>query len=76
MQIWAKALGVNPNSKNMKAAYALAAWLGSAEMQALHYELRDGGVVPCNTELLASDEFSSNPAASCVLRGQGKRLRY
>ena len=58
-----KALGVNPNSKNMKAAYALAAWLGSAEMQALHYELRDGGVVPCNTELLASDEFSSNPAA-------------
>lgn len=58
-----KALGVNPNSKNMKAAYALAAWLASPEMQALHYEKRDGGVVPCNTELLASAAFASNPAA-------------
>ena len=58
-----KAYGVNPNSANMKAAYALAAWLGSADMQALHYELRQGGVVPCNAELLASDEFSTNVAA-------------
>ena len=58
-----KAYGVNPNSKNMKAAYALAAWLGSAEMQALHYELRDGGVIPCNSELLATDEFAANVAA-------------
>ena len=58
-----KALGVNPNSKNPAAAVALAAWLGSADMQALHYELRDGGVVPCNTELLAGAEFSANPAA-------------
>ena len=58
-----KALGVNPNSKNPAAAVALAAWLGSAEMQALHYELREGGVVPCHTELLKGDEFSKNPAA-------------
>ena len=58
-----KAVGVNPNSKNMKAAYALAAWLASAEMQALHYELRDGSVIPCNAELLASDTFANNPAA-------------
>ncbi len=58
-----KALGVNPNSKNMKAAYALAAWLGSAEMQQLHYDLRKGGVVPCDAGLLASDTFSNNPAA-------------
>lgn len=58
-----KAYGVNPNSKNMKAAYALAAWLGSSDMQALHYELRNGGVVPCNTALLATDEFVGNPAA-------------
>ena len=58
-----KALAVNPNCKEMKVAYALAAWLASPEMQALHYDLRDGGVVPCNTELLASDAFSSNPAA-------------
>ena len=28
-----KAFGVNPNSANLKAASALAAWLGSAEMQ-------------------------------------------
>lgn len=58
-----KALGVNPNSKNPAAAVALAAWLGSAEMQALHYELRDGGVVPCDTELLKGEDFSKNPAA-------------
>jgi arabinogalactan oligomer/maltooligosaccharide transport system substrate-binding protein len=58
-----KALGVNPNSKNPAAAVALAAFLGSAEMQALHYELRDGGVVPCDTTLLKDPKFSSNPAA-------------
>ena len=58
-----KAYGVNPNSANMKAAYALAAWLGSAEMQDLHFELRNGEVIPCNAELLATDEYSSNAAA-------------
>ena len=58
-----KAYGVNPNSANLKAAYALAAWLGSAEMQDLHFELRNGEVIPCNAELLATDEYSSNAAA-------------
>ena len=58
-----KAFGVNPNSANMKAASALAAWLGSAEMQKLHFDLRNGEVIPCNAELLATDAFSSNPAA-------------
>ena len=58
-----KALGVNPNSKNPAAAVALAAFLGSAEMQALHFELRDGGVIPCDTTLLADEKFSTNPAA-------------
>ena len=58
-----KALGVNPHSKNPAAAVALAAWLGSAEMQALHFDLRDGGVVPCDTSLLSDPKFSSNPAA-------------
>ena len=58
-----KAYGGNPNSANMKAAYALAAWLGSAEMQDLHFELRNGEVIPCNAELLATDEYSSNAAA-------------
>jgi len=58
-----KAFGVNPNSANMKAASALAAWLGSADMQKLHFDLRNGEVIPCNAELLATAEFSSNPAA-------------
>ena len=58
-----KAFGVNPNSANMKAASALAAWLGSAEMQKLHFDLRNGEVIPCNAALLATAEFSANPAA-------------
>ena len=58
-----KAFGVNPNSANMKAATALAAWLGSAEMQDLHYEIRNGEVVPCSVSLIASGEYDSDPAA-------------
>ena len=58
-----KALGVNPNSKHLKAAYELAAFMGSAEAQKLHFEMRNGDVVPCNTTLLAGEEFSKNIAA-------------
>ena len=58
-----KAFGVNPNSANMEAAVALAAWLGSAEMQDLHYEIRNGEVVPCSVSLIASGEYDSDPAA-------------
>lgn len=59
-----KAYGVNPTSANMKAATALALWLGSAEMQDLHFELRNGEVIPCNAELLSSDtDYINNPAA-------------
>ena len=58
-----KAYGVNPNSANLKAAYALAAWLGSADMQDLHFELRNGEVIPCNAALLATDEYVTNAAA-------------
>ena len=58
-----KALGVNPNSKHLKAAYELAAFMGSAEAQKLHFEMRKGDVVPCNTTLLKGDEFSKNAAA-------------
>ena len=58
-----KAYGANPNSKHMAAATALAAWLGSAEMQELHFDLRNGAVVPCNTALLADERFSANAAA-------------
>ena len=58
-----KAFAVNPNTANMKAATALAAWLGSAEMQELHFDLRNGEVIPCVTALLANEKFSTNPAA-------------
>ena len=48
-----KAIGVNPHCANPGAAAALAAWLGCAEMQQLHYELRAGSVIPCATSLQA-----------------------
>jgi arabinogalactan oligomer/maltooligosaccharide transport system substrate-binding protein len=47
----------------MKAATALAAWLGSAEMQDLHFQIRNGEVIPCVTALLETDTYSVNPAA-------------
>ena len=58
-----KAYAANPNSANLKAATALAAWLGSSEMQDLHFELRNGEVIPCSTALIASGEYDTNPAA-------------
>ena len=58
-----KAFAVNPNSQHMEAAVALAAWLGSAEMQELHFDLRNGEVIPCASALLANEKFSANPAA-------------
>lgn len=53
-----KAIGVNPYSKHMVAAVELAVYLGSAEAQKLHYELRN--VVPCNTELLEDEAIASD----------------
>ncbi len=53
-----KAIAVNPNSKNMQVAVALALFLGSADAQQSHYELRS--IVPCNTELLAKDAIASD----------------
>lgn len=58
-----KAYAANPNSANLKLATELAAWLGSAEMQDLHYQLRDGGVVPCSVSLIASGNYDSDPSA-------------
>lgn len=58
-----KAYAANPNSANLKAATALAAWLGSAAMQELHFDLRNGEVIPCATSLLSNEKFSNNPAA-------------
>lgn len=54
-----KAVGVNANSKAPAAAIQFAMYLGSAEAQQLHYELR--GVIPCNTELLADETISADP---------------
>ena len=53
-----KAIGVNPNSQNMQVAVALAKYLGSAEAQRAHYEMRS--IVPCNTELLADAAIAAD----------------
>lgn len=53
-----KAIGVNPNCEYPQVAVALAAYLGSAEAQQAHYELRN--VVPCNTELLADEAIAAD----------------
>lgn len=53
-----KAIGVNAYSDNMEAAVQLAVYLGSADAQRLHYELRN--VVPCNTELLEGSDIAAD----------------
>lgn len=54
-----KAIGVNTATKHMKASVELAMYLGSAEAQRLHYELRN--VIPCNTELNSDPEIAADP---------------
>ena len=53
-----KAIGVNTHSDYMVQAIELAIWLGNAESQRLHYELRQ--VVPCNTELMAEPDVQQD----------------
>ena len=53
-----KAIGVNTHSDYMVQAIELAIWLGNAESQRLHYELRQ--VVPCNTELLQEEDIQKD----------------
>ncbi len=53
-----KAIGVNATSEHMVASIQLAVYLGSAEAQKLHYELRN--VVPCNTELLKDENIAAD----------------
>lgn len=53
-----KAIGVNTHSDYMVQAIELAIWLGNAESQRLHYELRQ--VVPCNTELLQEEDIQTD----------------
>ena len=57
-----KAIGVNPYSKNMVAAVELAVYLGSAEAQLTHYQIRN--VIPCNTELLSQEAIATDPLVS------------
>lgn len=54
-----KAVGVNAHSENMVAAVQLAVYLGSAEAQKLHYDLRN--VIPSNTALMDDPSISSDP---------------
>lgn len=53
-----KAIGVNASSDHMVASIQLAVYLGSAQAQQLHYELRN--VVPCNTKLLESEAIATD----------------
>lgn len=54
-----KAIGVNSNSKYMVPAVELAVYLGSAQAQRTHYELRN--VIPCNTKLLEEKSIMTDP---------------
>lgn len=53
-----KAIGVNPNAKNQKAAVDFASYLGSEEAQKAHWELR--AVIPTNKNLLTA-EIGNDP---------------
>ena len=57
-----KAIGVNSNTEYPVQAVELAIYLGSAEAQQLHYELRT--VIPCNTTLLADPAIAEDPLVS------------
>jgi len=57
-----KAVGVNPNAKNQKAAMQLAAFLASSEGQQLRFELR--GITPAVTALGTSDAVKASIVAT------------
>lgn len=65
-----KAIGVNTHTKYMVQAVELAMYLGSAEAQQLHYELRN--VIPCNTELLSDPEI----AADLLVQAQNNTFNF
>ena len=56
-----KAIGVNPNCKNPEAAVALAVYLGSAEAQKAHYEMRQ--IIPCANSLLTDEAIKADVVA-------------
>ena len=56
-----KAIAANPNSQNMQAAVALAVYLGSAEAQLAHYEMR--GIIPTSLALTSDPTIQADPVA-------------
>ena len=61
-----KAIGVNPNCENLVVAVALARYLGSEEAQKVHYEMRDGSVIPTHTALASDEELAKNPIVKAI----------
>ena len=59
-----KAVGVNPNAKNMKAAMEFAAFLASVESQKLRFELRN--IIPAATELQEMDAIKNSIVAQAI----------
>lgn len=57
-----KALGVNPNAKNQKAAVELATFLGSEKAQLDHFTMRQ--IPPTNTSVASSAEVQKDSACS------------
>lgn len=62
--IGSKALGVNPNAKNQKAAVALAVYLGSEDAQKAHFDMR--GQAPTNTMLAENSDIQANGACAAL----------
>ena len=56
-----KAIGVTPNCANLQVAVALAVYLGSAEAQKAHYEMR--GIVPTSNSLSSDATVSADIVA-------------
>ena len=65
-----KAIGVNPNAKNMKAAMQFAAFLASADSQLLRFQLRN--ITPAVTALGENAEV----AASIVAAAESATMAY
>jgi len=65
-----KAVGVNPNAKNMKAAMQFAAFLASADSQLLRFQLRN--ITPAVTALAENADV----AASIVATAESATMAY
>ena len=62
--IGSKAIGVNPNAKNQKAAMALAAYLAGEKAQKAHYDVR--GILPVNTNIEIADDDVATAVANVM----------